>query len=116
MADFMIGRQMAAHAGWVKVISENGVPGALLMIAFVLSFAVAGWRRRRWRVRVLGLMVTATMAIGFLTTEFQSKSLWFLGAGAMVLLTPDLQRRRRRRPGQGTVRIASDAPVVVGSR
>jgi O-antigen ligase len=112
----MIGRQMAAHAGWVKVISENGVPGALLMIAFVMSFAVAGWRRRRWRVRVLGLMVTATMAIGFLTTEFQSKSLWFLGAGAMVLLTPDLHRRRRRRPRHGVARVASDVPAVVVTR
>lgn len=116
LADFMIGKQMAAHAGWVKVFSENGVPGTLLMIAFVISFTVAGWRRRRWRVRVLGLMVTATMAIGFLTTEFQSKSLWFLGAGAMVLVTPDLHRRRRRRPRHGVVRVANPAPVVVVSR
>jgi O-antigen ligase len=96
LADFQIGKQMAAHSGWIKVMAESGLPGLLLMAGFVASFCISGWRRRRWRTLVLGSMASATMAFGFLSTEFQSKSLWFLAAGAMVLLVPQHRRHRVR--------------------
>lgn len=96
LADFKTGKEMAAHSAWIKLMAESGLPGLLLMTVFVGSFGVSGWRRRRWRTLVLGSMVAATMVLGFLSTEFQSKSLWFLAAGAMVLLAPQRRRRRMR--------------------
>ena len=36
---------VAAHSGWIKVLAENGVPGILLLGAFVASFAVVGLLR-----------------------------------------------------------------------
>jgi hypothetical protein len=106
MSSFKVGIPMAAHAGWVKVLAENGVPGILLLTAFVSSFAVSGWRRRIWHLRVLGCATTAVIAIALLSTEFQSKSLWFMAAGATVLLSrpgappgrrPDRSHRSRHR-------------------
>jgi O-antigen ligase len=79
---------MQAHAGWIKILVENGVPGIALMGAYVLSFAVAGWRSRRRDPFMLGLLVTLGFGLGFVSTEYQSKWLWFLAAGVMVLLRP----------------------------
>jgi hypothetical protein len=89
---------MSAHAGWVKTLAENGIPGMILLITFVSSFAVAGWHGRGWHLRVLGVTVTSVIGVGLLSTEFQSKSLWFLAAGAMVLLATTRPVRPRVRP------------------
>jgi len=78
--------QMEAHAGWMKTLAENGVPGILLQIAFVFSFAAIGWRMRRQGVFSLGLLVTLTLSLAFITTEVQTKGLWFLAASAIVFI------------------------------
>lgn len=90
-------RRMSAHAGWIKILAENGIPGALLLAAFVVSFAITGWRRRRRSALRLGLWVTATLALAFVSTEYQTKAVWFLAAAAIVMLHrrgPLLFRRR----------------------
>lgn len=97
------GAERAAHSGWIKVLAENGVPGVLLLAAYVASFAVAGLRRRRSFSRRLGLLATVALGVAFLTTEFQSKGLWFLAAGASVILsapTPISNRARATTPGR----------------
>lgn len=73
-----------AHAAWVKVLAENGLPGGLLLAAVVASFAVAGWRQPRYRA--LGVYASVTIGAIFISTEFQSKGIWFLAAGTLVLL------------------------------
>jgi O-antigen ligase len=73
-----------AHAAWVKVLAENGVPGGLLLMAVVASFAVVGWRQPGYRA--LGVFVSVAIAAIFVSTEFQSKGVWFLAAGALVML------------------------------
>ncbi len=91
------GVDRAAHSAWMKLLAENGVPGFLMLAAFVLSFGVAGMRRRVIHLRRLGLLVTVALAAAFLTTEFQSKGLWFLAGGATVLLYTPLQMSERAR-------------------
>jgi O-antigen ligase len=81
-------RAQQAHAGWIKILAENGVPGIALMGAYVLSFAVAGWRSRSRDLFMLGLLVTLAFGLGFVSNEYQSKWMWFLAAGVMVLLRP----------------------------
>jgi hypothetical protein len=98
ISSFKRGVPMSAHAGWVKTLAENGIPGILLLVTFVSSFAIAGWRARGWHARVLGFTVSAVIAVGLLSTEFQSKSLWFLAAGATVLLATARPDQRRPRP------------------
>src|SRR2546425_974945 len=85
----------AAHAGWIKILAENGLPGLGLMGAYVLSFTVAGWRSRNRSLLMLGVLVTLAFGLGFVSTEYQSKGLWFLAAGVMVLLRPDSPVMRR---------------------
>jgi O-antigen ligase len=88
--------QKEAHAGWIKILAENGLPGLVLMVAYVLSFPVAGWR---WRSRdsfMLGVLVTLSFGLGFVSTEYQSKGLWFLAAGVMVLFARDTVLMPRR--------------------
>ena len=75
-----------AHAGWIKILVENGVPGILFFGAFLCSFAVAGWRSRVRGLLPLGLLASLVLGLGFLTTEYQSKGLWFIAAGVMILL------------------------------
>jgi O-antigen ligase len=86
LSRFAEGREMAAHAGWVKVLAENGLPGILLLGAYVVSFAVSGWRARNPELLRLGLLVSAILAVAWISSEFQNKPLWFLAAGATVLL------------------------------
>ena len=78
---FAAGEYKQAHSAWVKTFAENGIPGGVLLSAFLLSFTVVGWRSRQRRLFHLGLLVTAVLAISFAVTEFQSKGLWFLVAG-----------------------------------
>jgi hypothetical protein len=75
-----------AHSGWAKILAENGAPGTIVLAAYVLSFAVVGWRTRDTTLRRLGLLVTVVLALAWVTTEFQNKGLWLVAAGAAVLL------------------------------
>ncbi len=85
LAGWRAQEEKAAHAGWIKILAENGLPGFLLMAAFVLSFTVAGWRSRDRDLFMLGLLVTLSFGLGFASTEYASKGLWFLAAGAMAI-------------------------------
>ena len=77
-----------AHAGWIKILAENGVPGVVLMGAYVVSFTVAGWRSRNRDLLMLGFLVTLVLGLAFVSTEFQAKGLWLLVAAVMVFLRP----------------------------
>ena len=87
----------AAHAGWIKVLAENGLPGGALLLAYVVSFTLSGWRTRDRELRRLGVLTTAVLGLAFVTTEFQGKGLWLLAAGTTVLL-----QRGVARDGSGT--------------
>ncbi len=99
------GTERDAHSGWIKILAENGVPGVMLMLAYVCSFGLAGLRRRDPDRRRLGLLVTVALGVAFLTTEFQPKGLWFLAAGGSVLLSAGLrpEGRSRARSSPGSV-------------
>jgi hypothetical protein len=104
LSGFREGEFSQAHSGWIKVLTENGVPGIVLLGGYVLSFAVVGWRRRSRDAFLLGLLVTVSLSVAFLADEFQGKGLWFLAATAMTFLsfwrTPGSQPRpRERAPG-----------------
>lgn len=94
---FHRGREFPAHSAWLKTLVENGVPGFLLLAAYVVSFAVAGVRRRAPRAISLGVLATVCLSLAFLSTEFQSKGLWLLAAGVTVLLQYRRWPPRRRR-------------------
>jgi hypothetical protein len=105
---FAQGRQVPAHSAWVMVLAENGMPGIIIFAMFVGSFAVTGLRRRDPTLRRLGIFTTVMLAAAFMTTEFQSKALWFLAAIVTALLHQQHHRfaaareyvgaRVRRRP------------------
>jgi O-antigen ligase len=79
-----------SHSAWMKTLAENGIPGFVLLLAYVTSFAVAGWRqRRRTGALPLGLLVTSCIAVAYLAVEFVPKGLWFLAAAGTVLLYRD---------------------------
>ncbi len=84
---YQYGGRADAHAGWIKVLSENGILGFVPMTLFVLSFTFMGWKRRRLQVLPMGLFVTTILSISFFMTEFQSKGLWLLATGCMVILS-----------------------------
>jgi hypothetical protein len=95
-----VGTETAAHSGWMRVLAENGVVGGLLFAAYVLSFAVAGFQRARLNrdLLLLGVLTSAVLAVGFVSTEFSGKGLWFLAAGVTVLLHGlDLRVPRRNK-------------------
>ncbi len=94
-----VARGREAHAAWVKVLAENGLPGGLLLAAVVISFALRGWRRPH--LRALGIFASVTIGSIFISTEFQSKGVWFLAAGALVILNQDAFRLRRGVPAVG---------------
>jgi O-antigen ligase len=99
------GEETQAHSAWIKTLAENGVPGIVLLGAYVVSFAVVGWRRARRdpRLRLLGVLVSTVLAVAFISTEFQGKGLWFLAAGATALFRAQSGRPRTRaaQPAQG---------------
>jgi O-antigen ligase len=86
MSGFGYGKQKPAHSGWMKVLAENGIPGLFVLLSYVLSFAVVAWRQRDRGVLVLGLLVSATFCAALVPHDLKGKGLWFLAAGAMVLL------------------------------
>ncbi len=94
-----VARGREAHAAWVKVLAENGLPGGLLLAAVVVSFALSGWRKPN--LRALGIFASVTIGAVFISTEFQSKGVWFLAAGALVILNQDKFRIRNRGPAIG---------------
>lgn len=79
-------RERAAHSAWIKTLAENGFHGIIILVAYVASFALVGWKKRNRDLFLIGLLVTISLAVSFLSTEFQGKSLWFLAAGGTVLL------------------------------
>jgi len=115
MGDYARGELRAAHSGWVKVLAENGALGILLMLAWVGSFAYGALKTRKRVLRRLGFLTSLALFAALLATEFQSKGLWYLAAGATVFLerdsieaamfirrrSPDLRRAVRQTPAQG---------------
>jgi O-antigen ligase len=91
-------REIQAHSGWVKVLAENGVPGILLMAMFVASFLVFGLIQGGREKLLIGILVTLTLAVAFLSTEFQGKNLWFVAAGGIVMLHDEHYRKIVSRP------------------
>lgn len=87
----MIGQEFSAHSGWVKVLAENGIPGIFLLGLFVISFIFSSWNERSFLS--LGIMVTSCLTVGLFVTEFQSKSLWYLVAGSIVLINENRIRK-----------------------
>lgn len=118
LSTFRLGLESEAHAGWVKTLSENGIPGILLHVAFVGSFAFLGWKGRRRGGLPFGVVVSAILAAAFVSTEFQGKALWLEAAIAASLLSRPPRWRagsavnRARsssgeRPGRGVRLVAS---------
>jgi len=85
-SEFSYGELRSAHSGWIKTLAENGVPGAVLLLSFVCSFTVIGLLRKRRECVLLGLLVTCALGLTLISTEYQSKALWFLASGGTVLL------------------------------
>jgi O-antigen ligase len=75
-----------AHSAWIKTVAENGIPGILLLVAYVASFTLSGWRQRHDGMLRLGMLVTGVFAVAFISTEFQGKLFWLLAAGVTALL------------------------------
>ncbi len=86
LSTYKYGEQQQAHSGWIKTMAENGVPGLLLLVAFVGSFAFQGWKRRADGLLLPGLWISLVLALAFLSTEFQGKGLWLLAAAGSIHL------------------------------
>ncbi len=94
------------HAGWMRVLAENGFIGFLVLAAYAVSFAIVGLGRHNRTQRNLGVLATLAMTISLITTEFHLKGLFFLMVGVTVCLhvahetAPALasSRRWRRSP------------------
>jgi hypothetical protein len=86
--DRRIGLETQAHAGWIKILAENGIVGFLLLAAYVASFTFIGLRKsgENKDLRLLGIMVSGVLLVAFTAREFYDKGLWFLAAGATALL------------------------------
>ena len=97
LSNYAADRASQAHSAWVKTLAESGVPGTLMLVAFVLSFVVMGYSGGERPLFYLGLLVTVTMVVAFISTEFQGKGLWFFSAGATVVLTQEMKRLRAER-------------------
>ena len=80
------GAEFQAHSAWAKTLAENGIPGIVLLGAYVASFVWVGARRRSRAALLAGLLTTTVLALAFLSTEFQGKALWLLAAGMTTLL------------------------------
>jgi hypothetical protein len=96
LSGFGYEKQVQAHSGWAKVLAENGIIGTPLLALFVLSFAAVGWRERMKGVVPLGLLVTVVLALAFFSTDFAAKGLWYLSAGATVLLNAKPSRSAKQ--------------------
>jgi hypothetical protein len=101
------GEKAPAHSGWVKTMVENGIPGLVLLMAYVSSFALVAMRQRNWDLWRLGMMTSVAIAAGLLSTEFQTKGLWLLAAGAMTFL----QRARMDEAMYSSPVVSSEPPT-----
>lgn len=110
---FKAGHEVDAHAGWVKILAENGILGVLLFGTFVLSFAWCGWQRRREGLLPIGLLVTSVLGLAFLSTEFQGKGLWFLVAGSALILAQGFAAGKPKRKKKA---VESDGAAPRGGR
>lgn len=86
LSGFEIGKKFQAHAGWIKILVENGWPGILLLGIFVAGFAWRAHRAPYRGYRLLGYLTAAVLSVAWITTEFQIKGLWMLAAGTLTLL------------------------------
>ena len=93
---FKMGKVWPAHAGWIKVLAENGLIGIGLMIAFVASFALYGLRSHNSSLANFGILTSAILGTAYLSTEFQSKGLLLLIGGGMTILAYGFPESRRR--------------------
>ncbi len=93
LSSFKRGEEFPAHSAWIKVLSENGWAGFLLMAAYIGSFAFSGIRSRVEGHASLGVFVSVALAASFLSTEFQGKAVWFLAAAATAQLHPQEMTR-----------------------
>lgn len=93
MGHYAQGELREAHSGWIKTLAENGVPGVLLLLAWVFSFAYGGTRTRKRVLRRLAFLTTLAISVALLATEFQAKGLWYLAAGATAFLERDSLER-----------------------
>jgi hypothetical protein len=84
--EYFEGRSRPAHSAWIKTLAENGIIGFLLLFAYVISFAWVGLHKNNRVLLLIGLLVTIAFTVGFISKELQGKNLWFLAAGATVLL------------------------------
>jgi len=76
----------SAHAGWIKILAESGALGLVLFSWFTASFTISGWQRRREGLFLIGVLATLVLAVALISTEFQSKTLWFVSAWVLTLL------------------------------
>jgi hypothetical protein len=102
LSSFKENIKFQAHAGWIKILAENGAPGILLLGSFVISFAVTGRRAPQRQLRLIGYLTTGVLACAWISLEFQSKGLWLLAAGASTLIV-------RAAPRRGEVRMWTEA-------
>ncbi|MBX6333240.1 MAG: O-antigen ligase family protein, partial [Gemmatimonadaceae bacterium] len=86
------GEKKAAHSGWLKTLVENGIPGIVLLFAYVCSFAAVGLRQRDRNLLRMSFITSGALMAALLATEFQSKGLWFLAAGMTTFLHRDALR------------------------
>ncbi|HET7564455.1 MAG TPA: O-antigen ligase family protein [Gemmatimonadaceae bacterium] len=98
-----------AHSGWAKTLAENGLLGVLLLASFVGSYLAIGVRLRTRYAFLFGALVSTVLAAAFVSTEFQSKGLWMLAAGAATLLQC---RWARRAPQRMRGRTRLRAPIT----
>jgi hypothetical protein len=86
--DILYGQARPAHSAWIRVLAENGIHGFIIFAAYIVSFSLVGWRKRKIDMQFLfiGLLMTAAFATTFIAKEFAGKSLWFLAAGVTVFL------------------------------
>jgi len=86
LSGFARGVEIPSHSAWMKILAENGIPGIILLVSYVFSYAVVGWRSGDRQLLFLGSLVTVTFCVAWISTEFSSKGLWFLAAGATTML------------------------------
>ncbi|MEM7348560.1 MAG: O-antigen ligase family protein, partial [Chloroflexota bacterium] len=102
LSSFARGIEFPAHSGWIKTLAENGIIGMFFFAAYILSFTISGLRQGNRALLGLGLLTTINLTLMFLSTEFQSKSVWFLAAGVTTLLHTDQLMAHFRDAAQGT--------------
>jgi len=86
MSDYAYGAAKEAHAAWAKTLAENGLVGFLLLLSYVVSFALASLRRGGSGARGLGILTAAVLFAAFFSTEFAGKGLWLLAGSATAFL------------------------------